>query len=343
MPLSVDVPAELSEFAQLLGFSLGKHASPLPPHPRAVRRAWAEGARSAICAAPTAEALWQLRPLALFAAAFGEPLRSGTFHSGLRVRGGLIATEWRTAQKGALLFAHNPMEAPCVGSVFPAFDERTVAAGETLIWAHDFPLGPSENYLAAYAGLVKSDATLLTAHLRPDPFPGARFFVVGTPSERREVSVFNAGPGEVIEVVFSETPAVFAAGVSQVVAVPEALAPHLWILETATWLGPTWELSHAGEIIHHATGWRETVFVGDETPRSAQLQFEQNSPEVVWLNGIPVTGSDVLLLPSENHLLVRGAHGPAFIIPDGACFQVELTFTPQPPSGFTKQISRPSF
>ena len=332
MPLSVVVPAELGEFAQLLGFSLDKHTSPLPPYPRAARHAWAEGARSAICAAPTAEALWQLRPLALFAATFGEPLRSGTFHSGLRARGGLIVTEWRTAQQGALLFAHNPTDSPVIGSVFPAFEEREVAAGETVIWAHDFPLGLSENYLAAYAGLVKSDATLLTAHLRPDPFPGARIFVVGTPGERHEVSVFNAGPGEVIEVIFGEAPAVFATGVSQVVAVPEALAPQLWIQETATWLGPTWEISHAGALTQHASDWRESVIVSDEIPRSAQLQFEENSPDAVWFNGVPVTGSGVLLLPGENHLVVRGAHGPAFLIPEGACFQVELTDWVSPPS-----------
>jgi hypothetical protein len=324
MPLFVCVPPALFSLADALGLARRDSATLASASPIAVRRAWAQGAREVVCRVETVTELWALRPLALFAAAFGEPLRSGTFHEGLRAYGGLVASEWRTKQQGALLLAHNPTDAPVMGSVFPAFDEREIAAGETLLWAHDFPLGPAENYLGAYAGLVKSDATLLTAHIRPDPFPGARVFVTGKPGEQREVSVFNAGPGEAVMIEFGETPAVFAVGVSQVVAVPEALVPHLWLLQDTTWLGPTWELTHAGALTAH-TGLQETTILGDSEPRTAQLVFEGKSPESVWLNGVPVEGSEITLLPEENQVLVRGVHGPAFVIPDGACFQVELT------------------
>lgn len=325
MPLFVCVPPALAPLADALGL-VRRDTSPTAPtaSSQAVRRAWAHGEREVICAATTAVELWELRPLALFLEAFGEPLRSGTFHDGLRAYGGLVASEWRTKQQGALLCAHNPTDCPLVGSVFPAFDGHELAPGETLLWAHDFPIGPSENYLGAYAGLVKSDFPLLTAHLRPDPFPGARLFVTGTPGERGEVTVFNAGPGEAVELVFGEQPAVFAAGVSQVVAVPEALASQLWVLESATWLGPSWELTLAGELVHHPT-LQETIIHGDSEPRSARLVFEESSPTACWLNGVPVLDENITLLEGENHLLVNGEHGPAFVIPDGACFQVELT------------------
>ncbi|MBB6050464.1 hypothetical protein [Armatimonas rosea] len=324
MPLFVCVPPTLAPLADALGLARRDSATLVPASPTAVRRAWAQGAREVVCRVENAGELWALRPLALFAAAFGEPLRAGTFHEGLRAYGGLVASEWRTKQQGSLLLAHNPTDKAMVGSVFPAFDEREIAAEETLLWAHDFPLGPAENYLGAYAGLVKSDATLLTAQLRPDPFPGARVFVTGKPGEEREVSVFNAGPGEAALVAFGETPAVFAVGVSQVIAVPEALAPHLWLRENTTWLGPRWELTHAGALIGH-TELQETTVLGDSEPRTAQLVFEGKSPESVWLNGVPVEGSELTLLPDQNQLIVRGEHGPAFVIPDGACFQVELT------------------
>ena len=324
MSLSVFCTPELASLATVLGFSQRSDLPCLPPSPESVKQAWAQGTREVICQVQTPDQLWSLRPLALFAAAFGEPLRSGSFHEGLRAYGGLVAHEWRTAQQGALLFAHNPTDVPVIGSVFPAFEERRIEAGETVIWAHDFPIGPSENYLGAYAGLVKSEPSLLTAHIRPDPHPGARFFVTGKPGERGEVTIFNAGPGEAVEIVFGETPAVFPVGVSQVVAVPEALAPHLWLLAETTWLGPSWELTHAGALIAH-TALQETVITGDNEPRNAQLVFEESSPESVWLNGVPVTGTELTLLPGENTLRVRGEHGPAFVIPDGACFQVELT------------------
>jgi hypothetical protein len=324
MALFVCVPPALTPIAEALGFVIAPSQNALPADPAFVRRAWAQGTREAICEVRSAQELWALRPLALFAAAFGEPLRSGTLHTKLRAYGGLVASEWRTGQEGSLLFVHNPAETPLNGSVFPAFEERVLAPGETVIWAHDFPLGRSENYLGAYAGLVKSDATLLTAHLRPDPFPGARIFVLGKPGERHEVTLFNAGPGEAVEVVFGESPAVFPVGVSQVVTVPESLASQLWLVEETTWLGPHWELTHIGEV-HAHTNLKTAIIGGDSEPRSAQLIFEGEAPESVWLNGVPIFCQDITLLPGENLLCVRGEHGPAFIIPDGGCFQVALT------------------
>lgn len=324
MSLSVFCPSELASLATALGFSQRSDLPCLPPSPQKVKQAWAQGTPEVVCAVDTVEQLWRLRPLALFAAAFGEPLRSGSFQAGLRTSGGFIASEWRTAQQGALLFVHNPTDSPLTGSVFPAFEERTLEAGETVIWAHDFPIGLSENYLGAYAGLVKSEAMLLTAHIRPDPHPGARVFVIGKPGDRAEVTLFNAGPGEAVEIVFGETPAVSSVGVSQVVAVPETLAPHLWLLPETTWLGSHWELTHAGALVAHPT-LQETRITGDNEPRTAQLIFEGAPADSVWLNGVPVTSSELTLLPGENTLQVRGEPGPAFILPDGACFQVELT------------------
>ena len=325
MPLFVCPSPSLAPLAQALGFSLRTDKSTISPTPTAVLRAWAEGAREAVCPVATHEDLWALRPLALFAASFGVPLRSGTFREGLPARGGLRASEWRTAQEGALLFVWNPAEASVIGSVFPAFENQTLASGEVRIWAHDFPLGLSETYLGAYAGLVKSELALLTAHIRPDPFSGARVFVMGKPGERGEVALFNAGPGEVVEVFFSDTPAVFAVGVSQVIAVPEALAPHLWVLNETTWIGPEWRLDPEGSLHQQATQAKVALIGGDEEPRSAQLRFEGSAPESVWLNGVPITGSDITLLPGENQLMVRGEHGPVFIVPDGACYLMELT------------------
>lgn len=324
MSLSVFCSPELAPLAGALGFSLCSDLPSLSPSPKGVKQAWALGKQEVVCQVQTADQLWQLRPLALFVAAFGEPLRLGSFQEGLRAYGGLIASEWRTPQQGALLFVHNPTDSPLTGGVFPAFEERLVDAGETVIWAHDFPIGASENYLGAYAGLVKSEPSLLTAHIRPDPFPGARVFVLGKPGERGEVTLFNAGPGESVEITFGEMPAVFSVGVSQVVAVPEALAPHLWLLPETTWLGPHWELTHSGELIAHPS-LQESTITGDNEPRTAQLVFEGKSPESVWLNGVPTVGNELLLLPGENTIRVRGEHGPAFVIPDGACFQVELT------------------
>ena len=325
MSLLVSVSSALAMHARALGFSLGSAEETIAAHPAAVKLAWAQGAREVVCAVTTAKQLWELRPLALFAAALGEPLRSGTYHTHLRAPKGFSASEWRTGQQGSLFFVTNITEAPVMGSVFPAFADKTLAAGETVIWPHDFPLGLSENYLAAYAGLVKSEAPLLTAHIRPDPFPGARIFVTGIPGERAEVAVFNAGPGELVEVVFGELPAVFAAGVSQVIAVPEQLAPHLWLLESTTWIGPEWQLDHAGTLQRHLASPKEAMIGGDDEPRSAQLLFEGESPDAVWLNGIPITGSDVTLLPGENRLVVYGEHGPASLIPDGACYLMEIT------------------
>lgn len=332
MPLFVTVPPELLPLAQNLGFSL-KNAptpqnapTPLPPTPQAVRRAWALGEREAVCLISHPDELWRLRPLALFAAAFGEPLRSGTFRGGLRASGGLVASEWHTPQNGAILLVHNPTTSPVTGGAFPAFEERTVAAGETVLWVHDLPLGRSETYLGAYAGLVKSELELLTAHLRPDPFPGARVFVTGKPGTCGEVTLFNAGPGESVTICCdADRPSVTSVGVSQVVFVPEALAARLWLLEDTTLLGARWSLTHSGEL-HEAFGaGRQTLLEGDSEPRAAQLLFDGPAPERVWVNQVPLNGTEVVLSPGPNTIAVQGEHGPAFVVPQGACYQVELT------------------
>ncbi|WP_309714653.1 hypothetical protein, partial [Armatimonas sp.] len=88
---------------------------------------------------------------------------------------------------------------------------------------------------------------------------------------------------------------------------------------------PEWQLSHAGTLQQQVAAKKEAVIGGGEEPRSAQLHFEGESPDAVWLNGVPVSHSDITLLPGENRLVVYGEHGPASLIPDGACYLMEIT------------------
>ena len=161
-----------------------------------------------------------LRRVTLWASTFAEILRTGTHRSDVPARGGLRVTETSTRERGSIIFVENPDEEKTVtGSVFPYLPEITLGPREIFAWVHDTPLGASPNYLAAYAGLVKSDARILTAHIRPDPFEGVRLYVYGNRGETREVVLFHgADRGQGVNVTFADTPQVYPVGPSQIVA-----------------------------------------------------------------------------------------------------------------------------
>ena len=170
-----------------------------------------------------------LRRTQLFLETVGQVLSGGEFVPRLPATNGLSASEWRTRQQGSVAFVQNPTDAPVTGGVFPGLSAITLEPGDVFPWVHDFPIGPSATYLSAYAGLVKCDARLLTAHIRPDPFVGARVFVWGEPGETRTVVLFGSKGGEEIAVTFSDRPQVYEAAESQVVAIPESLADDVYL------------------------------------------------------------------------------------------------------------------
>ena len=271
-----------------------------------------------------------------------EPiLTEGEFIDGLLATGGLRASEWRTRERGSVTLVENPTDAPRTGAVFPGLPSISLAPGEIFPWVHDLPLGPSDRYLAAYAGLVKCDAFLLAAHIRPDPFVGARVFVWGEIGSTRPVVLFGGGRGEECAVTFTEIPQVFAVAESQVVALPPDLAEaaHIPAVPQAsldpTTLGSDWLLWPGGapervsdwpEIDTPLSGWlAATVSVPAAT--GARLELASGEIGALWVNGVPSPPADVTLQAGENTLLIR-ADSPLespLLVPDGACYLIELS------------------
>ncbi|HVK03163.1 MAG TPA: beta-galactosidase, partial [Armatimonadaceae bacterium] len=177
------------------------------------------------------------RRVALFAQAFKNILLNGAHRRGVRVFGdaGLRGTELRTKEQGGILFLDNPdTEKSATGSVPPYLPEVTLGPREIFPYVHDVPLGWSQSgkYLEAYAGLVKSDARVLTAHVRPDPFEGVRVFVYGTPGATREVALFHGGErGQGVAVTFADEPRVYPAGFSQIIALSTEMAGRTWFCD----------------------------------------------------------------------------------------------------------------
>ncbi len=158
-------------------------------------------------------------------------MTTGELRRALPAEGGLRVSETRTPQRGAILWVDNPDEETArTGSVPPYLPEVTLAPRTLLPWVHDAPIGASDRYLSAYAGLVKSDARVLHAHVLPDPYEGARVYVYGAPGERAEVVLFNGGErARAAQVVFAPTPRVTFVGPSQVVALSTEHAGRTWI------------------------------------------------------------------------------------------------------------------
>lgn len=309
-----------------------------------------------ICAVETTEALLSLRPLALLARTFGGIICEGSFRALSLVTGELRATEWITPQRGGLVLIENPTGHPCQGSVFPLFEELTLPPGGIVACLHDTPIGNSSSYLAAYAGLVKSEAQVITAQIRPDPFAGIRLFVSSPQGTQCELVLFNAGPGQATQLTFTSSPQVVPVPPSQVVTLPEELSGRVWVGEgeSPTWIGPDdvlasrtvtmgphrlWELSAAGELTEVCfgsevaslvqPGWYATQIIGSDEPMTAQLHFEREVSAALWHNGKPLLGKELSLTPGENrlviHLLQAGSPGQVTLSPDGACYLLELS------------------
>lgn len=176
---------------------------------------------------------WQRRRrLALWVQTFQEILLTGEYRDTIRTTDALRAYEFATKQRGSVLFVVNPAEETVTGSVIPYLPDITLKPGEVFPWVHDVPIGASNKYLAAYAGLVKSDALVLTMHLLPDPWEGVRVMVYGTPGTTQEVVLFNAAGGESVSVTFAETPQVYRVGPSQVIALSPELAEKTFVCPT---------------------------------------------------------------------------------------------------------------
>lgn len=174
---------------------------------------------------PGTDAWREARRTTLFEETFAEILQKGERRDGLRATDSLRAWEITTRERGGIVYVENPdPENTVTGSVIPYLPEITLGPKATFAWVHDTPIGASSKYLAAYAGLVKSDASILTMGLRPDPFEGARVYVYGTPGETREVVLFNAAGGETVAVIFADAPQIYPVGPSQVVALSTDLA-----------------------------------------------------------------------------------------------------------------------
>jgi hypothetical protein len=319
-------------------------------HPNAVAQAWANGTACVVCNVDEPFELLRLRPLMLFAQTFGLILTDGTFRQGLKATDGLVASERAIREIGSVLFVHNPTEHLVTGSVFPAIEEVTVGPGETFLFVHDAVIGEASRYLAAYAGLVKSDAMVFSTDIRPDPYVGARVFVSGEIGTQREIVLFGAGRGESLLIRFSDEPTVSKIADSLVISIPEPLAARVW--PECNLIGPTdllnpfealpiWSITDAGEVqkftearsadTPEQPGYFVAKIQGDESESlSARLAFGENAPANAWLNGETLaSNSEVSLLPGENWLFVvlkaPGSIGPVTITPDGACYQLEVT------------------
>jgi hypothetical protein len=267
------------------------------------------------------------RRIEQFREAFTEILQTGSRRDGLPVFGDLSASEIHTREKGAIIFVENNTEEIVTGSVFPLLETITLSPGTIFPLVHDTPIGPSNRYLDAYVGLVKSEAMVLTTQIRPDPFEGARIFVYGDLNSQKMVTLFNAGErGASVGITFTHEPQVIAHGVSQIIAMPTALAGHVYFLSddtNTTRVGP-YALSHAGEI---TLSPRQQTTITVSAPTSGRIEGMQT----LWVNGEFCSPNVVDLHEGENILQTADATpNNALFIPDGACYLQELThWTPE--------------
>ncbi|MGC4046862.1 MAG: hypothetical protein QM758_23960 [Armatimonas sp.] len=249
--------------------------------------------------------------------------------------GGLQATAWRTREHGSVVFIENPTENRITGAVFPAIASITLEPGQVVARVHDLPIGPTDRYLSAYAGLVACEASFLTAHIRPDPYIGARIFVRGAVEEKAKLVLFGGGRGEEIIISFTEQPAIYNIAESQIVAIPDILADTLYLPEnpqssdTPTLIGKEWLLWPDGTLEQPAdwpegmgAGWLWTrLSIPAET--GACIDGIQGS---LWLNGAPADPADLALPAGESTLLVHTdtSLNTPLLVPDGACYLLDL-------------------
>ena len=187
--------------------------------------ALANGAKTfSIPADLPAEERFAARRVAHFMTTWRHILESGTLRTGLKASPGLVVSEVGTKENGAIVFVQNPSETDTVSGYVPPFlPEITLKPRTIFAYVHDAPIGepvPGGKFLASYVGLVKSDAHVLAAHIRPAPFEGARLYVYGEPGETREVVLFHGSErGQGVQVTFADAPQVIEnAAPSQIIA-----------------------------------------------------------------------------------------------------------------------------
>jgi len=174
--------------------------------------------------APFTEARFAARRVALWATTWAHILLNGERKTGLKASRGLAVSETVTAQNGGIVFVENPSLTETIeGYVPPFLPEVTLAPRQVFAYVHDAPVGEpvaGGKFLASYVGLVKSDARVLAAQIRPMPYEGARIYVFGNPGETGEVVLFHGSErGTAVLVTFADIPQVYdAAPPSQIVA-----------------------------------------------------------------------------------------------------------------------------
>ena len=171
------------------------------------------------------------RRVAQWAQMVKEILLTGDHQPGKENRYGFRITETITRERGSIVFIDNPdKEKTVTGSVLPYLPEITLGPRQLLPWVHDFPIGQGPGYLASYAGLVKSDAPVLTAHVLPDPQEGVRIYVYGETDQTREVVLWVGGErAKAVDVTFAAEPRLYLVGASQVIALSTDMAGRTWI------------------------------------------------------------------------------------------------------------------
>ncbi len=281
----------------------------------------------------------------LFWELLSSMLSEGEFRERVLATGGLRASSWSTREKGSLVLIENPTEETLTGAVFPGIAQITLGPGEIFPWVHDFPLGPSASYLSAYAGLVKCDARLIAAHIRPDPFVGARIFVYGEIGETKNLVLFGGGRGEETKVTFTDAPQILSLAESEIISLPESLADQLFLPDAPqvslepTLLGRGWLLWPDGTLEKPGT-WPETdslsgwLWTRITVPAETDARLDGFSGSL-WVNGAPAPPQDFPLNSGENYLLIY-AEAPLdapLLIPDGACYLLELTRWKRRPAG----------
>ena len=249
-----------------------------------------------------------------------ELLERGTYSPSVPATGGLVAASWSIRERGTAVFVTNPSDAPATGSVFPALPSLPLGARETRIVLTDFAIGPSANYLAAYAGLVKSMDPVLRAAIRPDPHPGALVVVSGAPGNRSELVLFHTGRGQSVEILFEDRPVVHQADGCLVVAWPTDHVGSLQFHDDGSQTANGWRVGPDGSV---ARWWRATATISREG--SGRLD---PAPAALRIDGAPVSPGDfeLPLGTSTFTALWEGGSPPVdvLLLPDGACWALGM-------------------
>ncbi|MFY7954100.1 MAG: hypothetical protein ACOVT5_16475, partial [Armatimonadaceae bacterium] len=298
-----------------------------PAEENAILAAIAQGHRGVRIPDPEPEAAAGVHRAALVLETIAEILATGKFHGNVPAYGGVAASEWTTDQRGSVRFLSNPTDQPLDGGAFPAPAQCTLAPREVRPWLHDFPIGPSGNYLGAYAGLVKSDAPVLHAAIRPDPHPGALVVVYGTPGTTAETVLFHTGHGTPVTVAFGPEPLVATVDSCLVVALPTQLAGELTPQPDGSLQCHPWVIQPDGKRLQ----WRRTRLEA-RTPLSFQID---PAPAALRLDTVPVNPGDFDVETGSHtlDLLVdTDSTEVPLLIQSGACSVTELNrWEPVPP------------